>query len=84
MIFLACWIDKGLGLVIGGLAITPLERVASYTPTVVELLITAGVYAIGALVLTVLYKIAITVKESETVQKPASCGCADGACSTVE
>ena len=37
--------------------------------------IAAGVYAIGALVLTILYKIAITVKEAETPPKPATCGC---------
>jgi molybdopterin-containing oxidoreductase family membrane subunit len=63
MIFVSTWIDKGLGLIMGGFAITPLETVASYTPTVREILISLGVYGIGALILTLLYKIAVSIKE---------------------
>ncbi|MBM3333637.1 polysulfide reductase NrfD, partial [Candidatus Sumerlaeota bacterium] len=63
MVFVSTWIDKGLGLLMGGFAITPLETVASYRPTVPEVLISVGIYAIGALVLTLLYKIAVSVKE---------------------
>ncbi len=67
MIFVALWIDKGLGLVIGGFIPNPLEHVTEYLPTLPELLITVGVYAIGFLILTVLYKIVIEVKkESES------------------
>lgn len=62
-VFTAAWIDKGMGLVIGGFIPNTFERVVEYTPTAPELLITLGVYAIGFLVLTVLYKIAISVKE---------------------
>jgi molybdopterin-containing oxidoreductase family membrane subunit len=63
MVFVSTWIDKGLGLIMGGFAITPLETVATYRPTLPEVLISVGVYAIGALILTLLYKIAISVKE---------------------
>ena len=63
MVFVATWIDKGLGLLMGGFAPTPLEGVADYAPTLVEVLISLGIYAIGALILTVLYKVAISVKE---------------------
>ena len=63
MIFAATWIDKGLGLIVGGLIVTPLEAVAEYVPSLTELLITLGVYGIGFLVLSLLYKIAISVKE---------------------
>ena len=63
MVFVSTWIDKGLGLIMGGFAITPLETVADYTPTVPEVLISVGVYAIGALILTLLYKIAVSIKE---------------------
>jgi len=62
-VFLACWIDKGLGLVVGGFIPNPFERVVEYSPTVPEMLIALGVYGIGALVLTVLYKVAISVKQ---------------------
>lgn len=57
------WIDKGLGLVVGGFVPSPLEHVTEYWPTLPELAITLGIYAIGATVITVLYKIAVTVKE---------------------
>jgi len=63
MVFVSTWIDKGLGLIMGGFAVTPLETVAEYRPTIPEVLISVGVYAIGALVLTLLYKIAISIKE---------------------
>ncbi|RJQ67956.1 MAG: menaquinol oxidoreductase [Desulfobacteraceae bacterium] len=57
------WIDKGLGMISGGFVPNPLHEVTEYAPTVPEIIITVGVYAIGALVLTVLYKMAIGVKE---------------------
>jgi len=62
-VFIAAWIDKGMGLVIGGFIPNMFERVTEYTPTATELAITVGVYAVGCLVLTVLYKVAIGVKE---------------------
>lgn len=62
-VFIAAWIDKGMGLVIGGFIPNMFERVTEYTPTATELAITVGVYAVGFLVLTVLYKVAIGVRE---------------------
>ena len=62
MVFASLWIDKGLGLVIGGFIPNPLEHVTEYVPTGIELAITVGIYALGALILTVLYKVAIGVK----------------------
>lgn len=63
MLFTSLWIDKGFGLIIGGFVPNPLEEVNPYWPTYPEAMITAGVWAIGLLVLTFLYKIAITVRE---------------------
>ncbi|MEJ2154272.1 MAG: polysulfide reductase NrfD [Desulfobacteraceae bacterium] len=57
------WIDKALGMISGGFVPNPLHEVSEYTPSLPEIGITIGVYAIGALVLTVLYKIVIGVKE---------------------
>lgn len=62
-VFAAAWIDKGMGLVVGGFVPNPFEKVVEYAPTVPELLITLGVWALGFFVLTLLYKIAISVKE---------------------
>jgi Ni/Fe-hydrogenase subunit HybB-like protein len=61
-IVIATWIDKGFGLVIGGFIPNPFERVFEYWPTTPEILISMGVWATGFFVLTVLYKIAVTVK----------------------
>lgn len=63
LIILTTWIDKGLGLMTGGFVPNPLEKVVEYWPTMPELFITLGVYGIGFLILTVLYKVAVSVKE---------------------
>jgi Ni/Fe-hydrogenase subunit HybB-like protein len=62
-VIIATWIDKGLALLIGGFTPNPFERVTPYWPTAPEVLITIGVWATGFFVLTVLYKMAISVKE---------------------
>jgi len=62
-VLISTWIDKGLGLVIGGFIPNPFERVFEYWPTFLEVIITLGVWAAGFFVLTVLYKIAVSVKE---------------------
>jgi Ni/Fe-hydrogenase subunit HybB-like protein len=63
LIIITTYIDKGLGLMTGGFVPNPLEHVVEYWPTVPEALITLGVYSVGALVLTLLYKTAVSVKE---------------------
>ncbi|KKM09740.1 menaquinol oxidoreductase [Clostridiales bacterium PH28_bin88] len=62
-VFISLWIEKGLGLVIGGFIPNAFERVTEYAPTLPEVLITLGIWATGGLILTVLYKVAISVKE---------------------
>jgi molybdopterin-containing oxidoreductase family membrane subunit len=63
LIIAGTWIDKGLGMISGGFVPNPLHEVNEYAPTLPEIGITIGVYAIGALVLTILYKMAVSVKE---------------------
>lgn len=60
-IFFALWLDKGLGFVFGGLVVNPLHEITEYYPTLNEILITIGIWATGAFLVTVLYKVAITV-----------------------
>ena len=62
-VFIATWIDKGLGLVVGGFIPNPLNKVFEYWPTIPEVIISLGVWASGLFVLSVLYKIAVSVKE---------------------
>jgi Ni/Fe-hydrogenase subunit HybB-like protein len=59
------WIEKGLGLVMTGFIPNPLGKVTEYWPTSTEIFISLAIYALGALILTVLYKIAITVREAQ-------------------
>ncbi len=61
-VFASLWIDKGLGLIVGGFVPTPLDRVVDYAPTVVEVIISAGIWAFGALLVTAFYKVVIGVR----------------------
>ncbi|ADW16479.1 putative sulfite reductase-associated electron transfer protein DsrP [Desulfobulbus propionicus DSM 2032] len=61
-IFIAFWLDKGIGFVLGGFVPTPTEEIVEYYPTLNELFITIGVWATGFFILTILYKIAIGVE----------------------
>ena len=63
LVIITTWLDKGLGLMTGGFVPNPLEQVTEYWPTVPEAIISLGVWAMGFLVLTVLYKIAVSIKE---------------------
>ncbi len=63
MLVAASWIDKGLGLLVGGFTPNPFKEVTVYTPTFPEISIALGVYAVGLLVLSLLWKIALGVKK---------------------
>ncbi|MBW1794393.1 MAG: polysulfide reductase NrfD [Deltaproteobacteria bacterium] len=62
LVVIGTWIDKGFGLVVGGFVPNPLERITEYWPTVPEALITLGVWATGFLIISLLYKVATSVK----------------------
>lgn len=62
-VIVSTWIDKGFGLVIGGFIPNPFDKVFEYWPTVPEVLISVGVWATGFFILSVLYKIVVSVKE---------------------
>ena len=64
-VFLSIWIEKGMGLVVTGFIPSPLDHVTEYMPTFPEILISLGIYGIGFLILTILYKIVITIREKE-------------------
>jgi len=61
-LFASLWIDKGLGMVIAGFVPSPLHAVVKYWPTMPEFLISLGIYAIGALIITGLYKMVLSVR----------------------
>ncbi|HUZ45694.1 MAG TPA: NrfD/PsrC family molybdoenzyme membrane anchor subunit [Terriglobia bacterium] len=72
LVFSSLWIDKGVCMVVGGFIPSPLGTITRYVPTFPEMAITLGVWAVGALMLTVFYKIALSVKiGKETSYVPA-------------
>ena len=56
------WIEKGLAMVVAGFVPSPLGTVTRYVPTPRELLISLGVYALGLLMVTVFYRIALSIR----------------------
>jgi len=67
LLFVSFWIDKGIGLVIGGFVPSPLEEITAYYPSFQEIMITLGIWATGFFILTVLFKIALSVKEEKMI-----------------
>ncbi len=61
-VFFSIWIDKGLGMVVAGFVPNPMGEITEYWPTLPEMMISLGIYGIGALIVTVLYRIALSVR----------------------
>jgi molybdopterin-containing oxidoreductase family membrane subunit len=58
--FVSLWADKGVCLVVCGFMPSPLGAMTGYVPTLPEVGIAIGVWAIGALMVTVFYKVALS------------------------
>ena len=61
-LFVSIWIEKGLAMVVTGFVPSPLGRFTPYHPTMPELLISAGIYGIGAILITVFFRIFVKIK----------------------
>jgi molybdopterin-containing oxidoreductase family membrane subunit len=61
MLFAGIWIDKGMGLLLPGFSPSPIGELSEYSPTMLELFVVLGNWAIGFLVLTLLMKGAVGV-----------------------
>jgi molybdopterin-containing oxidoreductase family membrane subunit len=61
-VVVSLWIEKGLGLVVTGFIPSPLETITEYAPTATEIAVTLGIWAVGFLILTLLYRIFVTVR----------------------
>jgi len=61
LIFIGVYIEKGMGLVIPGLAPDVLGEIYDYSPTGIELLLTLGIWATGLFVYTMLLRVAIPI-----------------------
>jgi len=60
--FVSIWIDKGLGLIVPGFVPSPLGEITAYAPTIPEILITAGIWGCGFLIISLLYKVTAAVR----------------------
>jgi Ni/Fe-hydrogenase subunit HybB-like protein len=60
--FIGLWIDKGFTLVVAAFIPNTFNQIKEYPPTGPEIMITLGIYCLGALIVTVLYKVAIAVE----------------------
>jgi Ni/Fe-hydrogenase subunit HybB-like protein len=69
VLFAAIWTEKGMGMVIPGFIPSPLGEIVEYAPTWVELAVTAGIWAMGLFILTVLVRVALPI-ELGTVRSP--------------
>jgi molybdopterin-containing oxidoreductase family membrane subunit len=59
------YIEKGMGLIIPGLTPDPLGEIYEYYPSLVELRVAAGIFAIGFLVFTLMLKVAVPIALGE-------------------
>lgn len=59
---LGIWIEKGMGLIIPGFIPTPMGDLVEYTPSLVEFFVCLGIWSYGALLFTVLSKVAIAIQ----------------------
>lgn len=55
------WVEKGMGLIVPGFIPTPIGEVTEYYPTMIEIMMTIGLWAIGFFILTILLKGAIGI-----------------------
>jgi Ni/Fe-hydrogenase subunit HybB-like protein len=59
--YAGCYIEKGMGLIIPGFTPDTLGEIYEYSPTITELRVAAGVFALGFLVFTVSLKVAVPI-----------------------
>ncbi|MBR4945275.1 MAG: polysulfide reductase NrfD [Peptococcaceae bacterium] len=61
--FLSMYIEKGLTFIIGGLSETPFGTIAEYHVTLPEVLVIVGIFALGFLIASILFKLVVVVKK---------------------
>ena len=66
------WIEKGMGLIIPGFIPSTLHEIVEYTPSLTEWKITAGIWAVGLIVMTLLLKMMISVQKTREVFEPSA------------
>ena len=62
-LFVAVWMEKGIGLIVPGLIPSPLGEIVDYLPTWVELGVTLGILCLGVTVVTWLVRTALIIEQ---------------------
>ena len=63
-LFVAIWMEKGIGLIVPGFLPSPLGEVVDYLPSWVELCVTFGIFALGITIITWLIRAALIIEQS--------------------
>jgi molybdopterin-containing oxidoreductase family membrane subunit len=63
LVVIANWIDKGLSFIIGGFTPNPFGTVTEYYPSLAEVAIGLGIFALGLVILSCLWKIVLDVRK---------------------
>jgi Ni/Fe-hydrogenase subunit HybB-like protein len=70
--YAGCYIEKGMGLIIPGLTPDTLGELYQYYPSITEVRVSAGVFALGFLVFTLMLKVAVPISLGELRAKPTA------------
>jgi Ni/Fe-hydrogenase subunit HybB-like protein len=62
LLFAGIWVEKGLGLIIPGFIPGPWGKIVEYVPSWIEVLVTLGIWGMGAFVFTLLVKVALPIE----------------------
>ena len=63
--YAGCYIEKGMGLIIPGLTPDALGEIYEYYPTLSEVRVAAGIFAVGFLMFTLMLKVAVPISLGE-------------------
>jgi Ni/Fe-hydrogenase subunit HybB-like protein len=63
--FVGIWLEKGMGTIVPGFIPTPLGEVFEYSPSVIELGVALGIWALCALIFTLLAKAGIALERGD-------------------
>ncbi len=71
MLIVGIWIEKGMGMIVPAFIPSPLGEIVEYLPTINEILVTTGIWALGLLIYTILVRITVPVLSGRlTVDQP--------------
>lgn len=70
MAIVGIWIEKGLGIIIPGFVPTPLGEIFEYSPSWIEIRVSLGIWALAAMVFSILTRAAISIETGNLREAP--------------